>query len=197
MPETILVTYIFSVIKEGKQKMKTFSKLLALILALSLVFSMSAAVFGAQSSSNTITVNGAKAGETYSAYKMLELFVDDVTNPTAYRYTVAPDWADFFANDNIAVWGTVLEKDATGTYFQGMSGVASETAWSATSDLSAFAEAAAAYAADFPHRKHGIYEPSILRGLSLKPTADNPDKSVSRRENVAGRLTVCAKTASL
>ena len=148
MPETILVTYIFSFIKEGKQKMKTFSKLLALILALSLVFGMSAAVFGAQSSSNTITVNGAKAGETYSAYKMLELFVDDVTNPTAYRYTVAPDWADFFANDNIAVWGTVLEKDATGTYFQGKSGVASETAWSATSDLSAFAEAAAAYAAD-------------------------------------------------
>ncbi len=128
--------------------MKTMRKIFALLIAVVMIFGMSTMAFAAQSSNNTITINNAKAGETYSAYKMLELTVDDTSNPTAYSYTVASDWADFFADANIAVWGTVLKKDVTGTYFQAKDGVVSETAWSATSDLSAFAEAAAKYAAE-------------------------------------------------
>ena len=127
--------------------MKNVKKILAFGLAVMILLVMSSVAFAAQSSNNTITVNNAKTGETYSAFKMLELFVDDISNPTAYAYTVASDWANFFDNSNIAVWGTVLEKDATGTYFQRKAGVADETAWSA-SDLSAFAEAAAKYAVD-------------------------------------------------
>ena len=128
--------------------MKRMKKLFALLIAMVMVLGMSTSVFAAQSSANTITVNGAKAGETYKAYKMLELYVNDTSNPSAYAYTVASDWANFFADSNSAVWGTVLEKDATGTYFQAKSGVTSETAWSSSSALSAFAEAAAKYAKD-------------------------------------------------
>ncbi len=127
---------------------KILAKVLAFMIAVVMIFTISMPVMAAQSSANTITVNNAKVGETYKAFKMLELYVNDTSNPTAYAYTVASDWADFFADINSAVWGTVLEKDATGTYFQAKSGVNSETAWSATSDLSAFAEAAAKYAAD-------------------------------------------------
>ncbi len=111
-----------------------------------MVFSLTAKVDAAQSSANTITINNAKTGETYSAYKMLELVVDNTANPTAYAYTVTSDWAEFFADANSDVWGTVLVKDATGTYFQRKTGVADETEWSASSALSAFAEKAEAYA---------------------------------------------------
>ena len=128
--------------------MKKMKKMIALVAALVMCMAMALPVLAAQSSANTITVNNAKEGETYTAFKMLELFVDDTGNPTSYTYTVASDWADFFSDSNIAVWGTVLEKDATGTYFQAKAGVTGETAWSSSSDLSAFAEAAAKYAAD-------------------------------------------------
>ena len=133
---------------------KTISILLALVLLLSL--SVTAFASGdtepttpptsKQASNNTITVNNAKAGETYKAFKMLELFVNDTSNPTAYAYTVAPGWEEFFADNNSSVWGTVLVKDSTG-YFQAKEGISSETAWNATSALSKFAEAAAQYAA--------------------------------------------------
>ncbi len=121
-------------------------KLMTLLTAVLMVLTLAGKVNAEQSSANTITINNAKEGETYKAYKMLQLVVDNTTNPTAYAYTIASDWTAFFGDDNIAVWGTVLEKDATGTYFQRKEGVADETAWSATSDLSAFAEAAEAYA---------------------------------------------------
>ena len=127
--------------------MKITKKMAALVIAMVMVVVAAIPAMAAQSSNNRITVNGAKEGETYKAFKMLELFVDDTSNPTAYTYTVASDWVDFFANSNSAVWGTVLEKDATGTYFTRKSGVTDETAWSASA-LSAFAEAAAKYAAE-------------------------------------------------
>lgn len=120
-------------------------KLLAMGIALVMTLGLCAPALAAQASNNTITVNNAKAGETYKAYKMLELFVNDTSNPTAYTYTVASGWEDFFADSNSAVWGTVLEKDATGTYFSAKDGVQSETAWSATSALSKFAEDAEKY----------------------------------------------------
>ena len=128
--------------------MKIMKKMAALVIAMVMVAAAAIPAIAAQSSENTITVNGAKEGETYEAFKMLELFVDNTDNPKAYAYTVADDWADFFADSNSTVWGTVLQKDVTGTYFTAKDGVGSEDAWSATSDLSAFAEAAAKFAAD-------------------------------------------------
>lgn len=127
--------------------MKIMKKMATLVIAMVMMAAAAIPAMAAQSSNNTITVNGAKEGETYKAFKMLELIVDDTEDPKAYTYTVASDWADFFADSNSAVWGTVLEKDDTGTYFMRKSGVTDETAWSASA-LSAFAEAAAKYAAE-------------------------------------------------
>ena len=133
---------------EGVERMKIMKKMAALVIAMVMVAAAAIPAIAAQSSENTITVNGAKEGETYEAFKMLELFVDNTDNPKVYTYTVAADWVNFFADSNSAVWGTVLEKDATRTYFRTVSGISSETEWNASSALSAFAEAAAKYAAD-------------------------------------------------
>ena len=89
----------------------------------------------------SITVNNAKEGETYTAYKMFDLSVDDPTNPTAFRYTVNSAWAAFANTDEFKAVYTV---DSQGYV---SSTVASETEWSATSALSKLAEKAAAYAA--------------------------------------------------
>ena len=127
--------------------MKKAKKLASLLLALVMTLALAVPAMAAQSSTNTITVNGAKPGETYQAYKMLELVVNDTTNPTAYTYTAAPEWENFFEDSNSAVWGTVLEKNDQG-YFTAKAGVNSETEWNSGSALSAFAEAAAKYVAE-------------------------------------------------
>ncbi len=129
--------------------MRHAKKLAGILPALVMALALTLTALAAQESNNTITINNAKAGETYSAYKMLELYVDDISNPTVYAYTAASEWEEFFDDANSSVWGTVLEKDTeTGTYFQGKNGVNSEAEWSASSKLSAFAEAAAQYVKD-------------------------------------------------
>lgn len=127
--------------------MKHAKKLASLLLALVMVLSMSVPTFAADEpeNPNKITVNNAKPGETYSAYQMLELVVNDPANPTAYEYTVNDAWADFFADGNKEVWGTVLQKDDQG-HFTAQDGITSETTWVAGSKLSTFAEKANEYA---------------------------------------------------
>lgn len=111
--------------------MKHMKKLAGILLALVMVLTtLAVPAFAAEETKdpNTITVNNAKPGETYTAYQMLELVVNDPTNPTAYVYTVNAAWADFFAESNKAVWGTVLERDEQG-YFTAKTGIESETEW--------------------------------------------------------------------
>ena len=113
-------------------------KILALVLALAMILMVGAAY------ANTIKVNNALEGEEYKAYKMLDLNyqADENGTPTAYRYTVNSAWTGFFNKDNATVTAVFTIDD------QGYvtSSADSEAAWSATSALSAFAEAAAAYA---------------------------------------------------
>ena len=75
--------------------MKTMKKLASLLLALAMIFSLATTAFAADKN-DSITVNDAKVGETYSAYKMFDLKVNSETEPTAYVYTVNSDWAAFF-----------------------------------------------------------------------------------------------------
>ena len=63
--------------------------------------SMGAAAFAADeetttTGTNKITVTGTVKDETYKVYKMFDLVVDDPANPTAFKYTVATGWTDFF-----------------------------------------------------------------------------------------------------
>ena len=121
------------------EKMKHFKKVMALLLATVMVLAMGTTALAADPD-YSITVNNAKEGETYKAYKMLDLSVDDPTNPTAYRYTVNSAWSDFADTDEF--------KDVYTIDGQGYvtSAVDSETAWHPTSALSILGEKAAAYA---------------------------------------------------
>lgn len=80
--------------------MRNMKKLISLVLALAMIMVVAVA------SANTITVNNALEGETYAAYKMLDLSYqgsDANGNPTAYRYTVNSDWTGFFTTTNSVV----------------------------------------------------------------------------------------------
>ena len=120
--------------------MKQFKTLVALVL----VAMMSLALVGsalAAGPNYSITVNGT-AKETYTAYKLFDLNVNDPENPSAYRYTVNSNFAGFAETD---VFKAVYTVDAQGYV---TSTETSTTTWSATSNLSKVADAAAKYAVD-------------------------------------------------
>ena len=70
--------------------------LVALVLAVMMILSV-ASVALAEGKNDSITINNAKPGETYEIYKLFTLEVDSETDPTAYSYKVATEWASFFA----------------------------------------------------------------------------------------------------
>ena len=121
--------------------MKNVKKVFALMLAFAMVLAMSATVFAADPDYSITVTNGVK-GETYSAYKMFDLSVDDPTNPEAYRYTLNEDWTAFADTDEFKAVYTI---DAQGYITSDISG---NNTWSATSDLSKVADAAAKFAKD-------------------------------------------------
>ena len=126
--------------------MKHLKTFIAATLTMLVAFAMAIPAFA---EGNTITITNAKDGETYNAYKMLDLSanaaVGSETDPTAYRYTVNEDWTNFFSEANKAAWEDVFTIDDQGYV---TSSTHSESAWSASSALSKFAEAAAKYAKD-------------------------------------------------
>ena len=69
-------------------------KLIAILLTMILVLSFGAAAF-AEETEYSITITNAKEGETYTAYKLFDLSVNDPQNPTAYTYSVIAAWKDF------------------------------------------------------------------------------------------------------
>ena len=128
--------------------MKKTKRILALVLAFVLCMAMGTTAFASNQNDNTdppdysITVTNAKAGETYTAFKMLDLSVDDPTNPHAFRYTVNSDWTEFAQT---AEFKKIFTVDAQG-YVTTQQG--SQPAWSGTSDFSILVDKAAKYAAD-------------------------------------------------
>ena len=111
--------------------MNNTRKILAILLAIVLVLALSVSAFAEGEKNDSITVNGAKAGETYSLYKLFDLVVDSETAPSAYTYTVNADWADFFAAGGAGA--QYITKNAAG-------------AVTAITDAEALAKAAAAWA---------------------------------------------------
>ena len=63
-----------------------------LLLALVMILSLAIPAFAA--GTNTITVNGTVANETYKIYKLFDLSVNE--EMTAYTYTVKEEWKGFF-----------------------------------------------------------------------------------------------------
>lgn len=117
--------------------MKKMNKIFALLLTAVMVLGMSISVFAA--SENSISVVGAKDGETYNVYRMLDLSVNNQTDPTSYRYTINDTWEDF--------WTTGEGKNYIDT---NTSGTDTYVVWKedkkSAADMEAFGKAAARWA---------------------------------------------------
>ena len=132
--------------------MKKIKKLLA--FALAMVMCLGMAVTASASSepvtppaggTNSITVAGAKEGETYKIYKMLDLAVHE--NPKAtgetdkydgFSYTLNDDWKDFWTKPGAGAAYIEINSVGSNTY----------VVWKdSTANMEAFGKAAAAAAA--------------------------------------------------
>ena len=80
--------------------MKALKKVLALCLAAMLLLALCPAAFADTVSADTatITISGAKAGETYKVYRMFNVLSVDSTDADNIQisYKVTDEWKDFF-----------------------------------------------------------------------------------------------------
>ncbi len=95
--------------------MKNKKRIIGILLTLVLVFAMAIPV-GAFAEAGTITINNAKDGHTYTAYKILDLeSYSNQENAKAFSYTVAEGWGAFVSGDGAAYFkvenGYVTWKD--------------------------------------------------------------------------------------
>ena len=96
--------------------MRKISKVLVLVLSAIMVLAMSVSVFA---KNDSITVTGTKSGETLKIYKMLDLVVDDEQSPTAYKYTIATGWTEFFTTGAGKDYVTIDPIDGHVTWIDG------------------------------------------------------------------------------
>lgn len=91
--------------------MKRVKRVLALLAALALVLAMAVPAW-AEGNTGSITVEKAKAGETYSIYKIFDVVSYDTSvSPSKIVYKVTSEWKDFFAIGNAGVKYITLDKN--------------------------------------------------------------------------------------
>ena len=153
--------------------MKKIKKLLA--FALAMVMCLGMAVTASASSepvtppaggTNSITVAGAKEGETYKIYKMLDLAVHQNTTTNAYdgfSYTLNEDWKDFWTGQGAGAAYIQTNSVGSNTY----------VVWkNSTADMETFGKAAAAAQDKGPAGKAAAI--SAGGGLTDSTGAGNP-----------------------
>ena len=109
-------------------------KLIAIVLSLMLIASLSATAFADTTETGSITINGIGSDATYEIYKLLDLESYDVA-AGAYSYKANAAWATFFATNEAKAY---MSTDADGY-----------VTWAAAEDddtKAAFAKLALAYA---------------------------------------------------
>ena len=85
--------------------------MLALLAAFALVLAMAVPAW-AEGKTGSITVQNAKAGETYSIYKIFDVVSYDTSvSPSKIVYKVTSEWKDFFAIGNAGVTYITLDKN--------------------------------------------------------------------------------------
>lgn len=110
--------------------MRNTQKLVGLLLALVMVFAMSAAM----AETGSITINDAVVGQTYTIYEILDLESYN-ESAKAYAYKATTAWNTFINSDKIK--GTYVNVDDQGY-----------VTWKDGADAAAFAKAAQKYAKD-------------------------------------------------
>ena len=111
--------------------MKNMLRIASLVLALMMVFAVTAF---AEGETGSITINDAVVGQTYTIYQILDLESYNAS-ANAYAYKATTAWNTFINSD--AIKGTYVEVDAQGY-----------VTWKDGADAAAFAKAAQKYAKD-------------------------------------------------
>lgn len=119
--------------------MKHVKKIVSFLLVMVMMLSMS--LTGFAETGYSITVENAQAGETYKIYKMMDLSVNE--DKTAYSYTVAAAWEEFFTSG--AGNGYITRTDDVMKY------VSWNTEKNTAEEMEKFGKAAAAYAKTKDH----------------------------------------------
>ena len=112
--------------------MRNTKTLVGLLLALVMVFAVSAVM--AEGETGSITINDAVVGQTYTLYQILDLESYNAS-ANAYAYKATTAWNTFINSD--AIKGTYVEVDAQGY-----------VTWKDGADAAAFAKATQKYAKD-------------------------------------------------
>ena len=99
--------------------MKTMKKLMVLVLSIMMVLGTTV-VTSFAAKNDKITVTGTKVGETLKIYKMMDLVVNNEEEPTAYKYTIADGWTDFFTTGYGKDYVTIDATDGHVTWKDGM-----------------------------------------------------------------------------
>lgn len=115
--------------------MKALKKAMSVLVSLLMIFTFALPAF-ADSATASITISNAVQGETYKAYKLLDLESYDASN-NLYVYKVTAAWKDFFQNGAGANYITVDSQDYA---------VWKNTASKDDANLKALIDAALAYA---------------------------------------------------
>lgn len=113
---------------------RNLKKIASLLLAVVMVFAMTATAFADTTGTGTITINGVSKKSTYKIYKLLDLESYD-TASGAYSYKVNADWAEFFKTEEALKYVAIDEEEYV--------------TWVANDDdttVATFAKAALAYA---------------------------------------------------
>ncbi len=118
--------------------MKKITKVLAIVMTLAMLLSMTAMVASADETTGTIKLNNPEKDSTYHLYKILDLYSYD-SQLGAYLYTIESAWTNFFATGADGLTYMEIVKINSVDYVQ----------WKAATDdatVAAFAKAALAYA---------------------------------------------------
>lgn len=170
--------------------MKRMKKLASLLLALVMTMAMAMPAFA--EGTNSITVAGAKDGEKYNIYKMLDLSVDNEGSPSSYRYTLNDKWRAFwttgdgkdYINTNTAGSDTyVVWKDDKKTDMEAFAKAASLYAKTVTADAAEVT--AASGTAQWTNLENGYYLVTSTYGIaaSVASTPTNSVQTIREKNN--------------
>lgn len=171
--------------------MKTLKKLGVILSVFAVVFALGITAFA--QGDNTITVKTNAENETYSIYKMLDLSVDEKF--TAYRYTVAENWEEFFTTGagkdyvTIDAQGYVTWKDGKNTESEMIAFGKSATEYAKNKSIQAIETKTSEKDEDavkdvvFNNLESGYYlvTSSLGTKVIVQTTPDNPAPSINEK----------------